>query len=87
MFSIRSPFVFLALLICFVLPNLLHAADNEASWQVKELRCEYSVDPLGIDVPEPRLFWQLVGAKRGQRQNGLSSPRCQLARSLEPRPG
>ena len=27
---------------------------------VMNLRCEYQVDPLGIDVPQPRLGWQLA---------------------------
>jgi alpha-L-rhamnosidase len=32
------------------------------------LRCEYAVDPLGIDVAKPRLFWQVEGVDRGERQ-------------------
>ena len=33
------------------------------------LRCEYHTDPLGIDVPDPRLFWTLdAPARRGARQ-------------------
>jgi alpha-L-rhamnosidase len=38
---------------------------------VKDLRCEYLKDPLGIDVPKPRLSWILEsGSKsaRGERQ-------------------
>lgn len=33
-----------------------------------DLRCEYYVDPLGVDVPQPRLFWKLASAQRGQFQ-------------------
>jgi alpha-L-rhamnosidase len=33
------------------------------------LRCEYRADPLGIDVPAPRLFWKLDSDKRGARQS------------------
>jgi alpha-L-rhamnosidase len=33
-----------------------------------QLRCEYAVDPLGIDGTHPRLFWQLASDARGQRQ-------------------
>ncbi|MEN6426899.1 MAG: family 78 glycoside hydrolase catalytic domain, partial [Phycisphaerales bacterium] len=33
-----------------------------------ELRCEYAVDPLGIDASAPRLFWKLRSNVRGQRQ-------------------
>jgi alpha-L-rhamnosidase len=44
------------------------------------LRCEYRVDPLGIDETAPRLSWQLSSQRRGQAQTA-----CQVlvARSLE----
>ncbi|MDO8836970.1 MAG: family 78 glycoside hydrolase catalytic domain [Vicinamibacterales bacterium] len=32
------------------------------------LRCEYAVDPLGIDVAKPRLFWHVESPDRGERQ-------------------
>ncbi|HEY7089762.1 MAG TPA: glycoside hydrolase family 78 protein [Tepidisphaeraceae bacterium] len=32
------------------------------------LRCEYVVNPLGIDAPRPRLSWQLNDPRRGARQ-------------------
>ncbi len=32
------------------------------------LRCEYTVNPLGIDAPRPRLSWVLNATGRGQRQ-------------------
>jgi len=32
---------------------------------VKNLRCEYKVDPMGIDVGKPRLSWELVNPERG----------------------
>lgn len=32
---------------------------------VKNLRCEYKVDPLGIDVRKPRLSWELASEDRG----------------------
>jgi len=35
---------------------------------VTDLRCEYLVDPLGIDVVQPRLSWKLQSPWRGQRQ-------------------
>jgi len=34
----------------------------------KELRCEYRVNPLGIDVVNPRLSWIMESSQRGQRQ-------------------
>jgi len=33
-----------------------------------DLRCEYYVNPLGVDVPQPRLFWKLASTERGQYQ-------------------
>ncbi|HEU5015093.1 MAG TPA: glycoside hydrolase family 78 protein [Roseiflexaceae bacterium] len=35
---------------------------------VGNLRCEYRSNPLGIDVAEPRLSWQLQSDERGARQ-------------------
>src|SRR5215469_7158177 len=32
------------------------------------LRCEYAVNPLAVDVTAPRLFWVLESNERGQRQ-------------------
>jgi alpha-L-rhamnosidase len=56
-------------LIAFALAALLlaplgalHAAE------VRGLRCEYRVNPLGIDVPQPRLSWVIESARRGERQ-------------------
>ena len=34
-----------------------------------ELWCEYAVDPVGIDVPEPRFSWILSSRQRGQVQS------------------
>src|SRR5207249_5506069 len=35
---------------------------------VKNLRCEYKIDPLGIDVRKPRLSWELQSSERGVLQ-------------------
>jgi alpha-L-rhamnosidase len=34
-----------------------------------DLRCEYEADPLGIDVPQPRLSWKLQDERRGASQS------------------
>jgi alpha-L-rhamnosidase len=39
-----------------------------AKTSVSGLRCEYAVDPVGIDVAQPRLGWMLESPQRGQRQ-------------------
>ena len=45
-------------------------AAGSSSVSVTDLRCEYRVDPLGIDTDAPRLSWRLVdpAGRRGQRQ-------------------
>lgn len=35
----------------------------------KDLRCEYAVNPLGVDVAEPRFSWVLESCRRGQIQS------------------
>jgi len=35
---------------------------------LNHLRCEYLVDPLGIDVVKPRLSWVMESSRRGERQ-------------------
>ena len=44
------------------------AALTGSDMAVKKLRCEYRVNPLGIDVIEPRLSWILESDQRGQIQ-------------------
>src|SRR5690242_8710145 len=50
--------------------TLLAAANafGDTPLAVKNLRCEYKVDPLGIDLRKPRLSWELVSAERGVLQ-------------------
>ena len=38
---------------------------GDAPLAVKNLRCEYKIDPLGIDVRKPRLSWELQSSERG----------------------
>lgn len=33
------------------------------------LKCEYSVNPLGIDTLDPRLFWRMKDTRRGAKQS------------------
>jgi alpha-L-rhamnosidase len=39
-----------------------------AQVQVKNLKCEYLVNPLGIDEPNPRFTWQMETNRNGLRQ-------------------
>lgn len=36
--------------------------------EIQNPRCEYRVNPLGLDVTHPRLSWELVSEQRGVRQ-------------------
>jgi alpha-L-rhamnosidase len=40
-----------------------------AALRVGDLRCEHRVDPLGIDIAQPRLSWVLHSAERGEKQS------------------
>ena len=53
-----------------LVPPELEAAMPAATLSVAQLRCEYKTDPLGIDVAQPRLGWQLVAVERGAVQSG-----------------
>ena len=44
------------------------AASAQAAVTPANLRCEYTVNPTGVDVPQPRLFWTICGSERGERQ-------------------
>src|ERR1035437_9869873 len=39
-----------------------------AGLKLEGLKCEYRVNPLGLDTPQPRLSWLLESPERGQRQ-------------------
>lgn len=54
-----------------VAPAALAAA--ETGLKPARLRCEYAIDPLGIDSPAPRLFWHLDGARQSAWQVAAES--------------
>jgi alpha-L-rhamnosidase len=54
--------------------------DVSGALRLKDLRCEYQDQPLGIDHPAPRLSWVLDSQLRDQSQNAY---RVRVAGSLE----
>lgn len=60
--TFRIPSLLSVLLSLSCLPAL------SAAVTVVDLTCEYSADPLGIDKPNPRLFWRLESSERGAGQ-------------------
>ncbi len=65
--SMKIPHLFLAAAIAAVSCVRASALD-ESEMKVTDLRCEYQVNPLGIDVIKPRLSWKLESGIRGQYQ-------------------
>ncbi|TWU03637.1 Bacterial alpha-L-rhamnosidase [Neorhodopirellula pilleata] len=60
-----------SLLILFVLTFVAASASADSldgALTPVHLRCEYLVDPLGIDETEPRLTWRVQSDRRGQVQ-------------------
>lgn len=57
-----------------------HAQAAEGGLEAGYLRCEYRVDPAGIDVVNPRLSWTLESSQRGQTQTAYQ---VLVASSLE----
>ena len=70
-------------IICFLWIMMVFSAEMVSSGQsldsekqenstsgitVNYLRCEYRIDPLGIDTAEPRLSWIIKSNQRGQKQ-------------------
>ncbi|MFT3870715.1 MAG: family 78 glycoside hydrolase catalytic domain [Nibricoccus sp.] len=53
--------------IAFLL-GLVFAVAAHAELRVLSPKCEYTVDPLGVDVAQPRLYWRVESGERGQRQ-------------------
>lgn len=45
------------------------AAGSGSDLTIKQLRCEYHVNPLGIDVLKPRLSWVMESSERSEMQS------------------
>jgi alpha-L-rhamnosidase len=48
-------------------------ASHAAGLKPDSLRCDYAVNPLGVDSASPRLFWTVESKARGQKQTA-----CQI---------
>jgi alpha-L-rhamnosidase len=52
----------------FILLLALVSGICSAAVTIKDLRCEYLTDPLGIDATSPRLGWIITSNRRGETQ-------------------
>ncbi|HYO23519.1 MAG TPA: family 78 glycoside hydrolase catalytic domain, partial [Lacipirellulaceae bacterium] len=57
------------LLVCGPAAHRADAANALPGLIPADLRCEHAVDPLGVDVPRPRLSWVVQSDRRNQRQS------------------
>lgn len=53
------------LILCTTVLSALFAS----ALQIEKVKCEYAVDPVGIDTLEPRLSWVLSSEERGEDQS------------------
>jgi hypothetical protein len=63
--AIHHPFM----KFCVFLSSLLCAATLVQAFEVADLRCEDLVAPVGVDLAQPKLSWQMedAGHTRGQK--------------------
>jgi alpha-L-rhamnosidase len=54
--------------ITFFIWGLGSANNRQSLINIYNLRCEYLIAPLGIDVEQPRLSWELTSNERNQKQ-------------------
>jgi alpha-L-rhamnosidase len=66
---IHSGLLFLVVSILFGYASLLGADEAKGPQAPAGLRCEYLVNPFGVDTPRPRLAWVLDHSERGQGQS------------------
>ena len=58
-----KPIIKLIILLLFT-----NACVKDSQVIVNNLKCEYKVNPLGIDIQKPRFFWQINDPHRGAVQ-------------------
>jgi len=81
-FVVVSIVIMMAVLIgCAVTPAKQTKAGSDVV--TDELRCEYRVNPLGIDVAKPRLSWIIKSQQRGQAQTAYQILVADCPKKLE----
>src|SRR5438876_507132 len=65
---VRPPFFAALLTTGFALPTAIPSARAADALTPTHLRCQYRVDPLGVDATAPRLSWEVHSPQRGQKQ-------------------
>jgi alpha-L-rhamnosidase len=62
---------FCGLYVLFIFSTGFPAIGNtlNENVEVKDLRCEYAINPLGVDTKVPKFSWMLESSERGQMQS------------------
>ncbi|HXG68532.1 MAG TPA: family 78 glycoside hydrolase catalytic domain, partial [Blastocatellia bacterium] len=74
----------IALILTLILSPLAAKESPANVIAIAQLKCEYAVNPLGIDAPQPRLSWILQSNRRGAMQTAyqiLVASRPELLKS------
>jgi alpha-L-rhamnosidase len=82
----RHPFFTFAFLPMLIAVLAFAAISFAAQATVQNLRCEYKVNPVGIDVLQPRLSWQLSSGDRGMMQSAYQIRVAERAEALSNSP-
>jgi len=53
----------------FLIVNVFFFCTALSAVEVENLRCEYQVNPLGVDVVSPHLSWNIISPQRGEVQS------------------
>ena len=65
-----------------ILAGILLGLNVRAAMVPAQLRCEFAVNPLGVDSPQPRLFWKLESSTRGEHQSAYEILAASSAKNL-----
>ena len=57
------------IILGIILAGFALVISTNATLMPVDLRCDYAVNPLGMDSQNPRLSWKLEGIERGQQQS------------------
>ena len=73
----------LGFLLSFLVLNCVSVGLEASDISAVELKCEYAINPLGIDTSAPRFGWILKSATRGQAQSAYQILVASSAEKLE----
>jgi alpha-L-rhamnosidase len=69
--------------IYILLLELLSLVPLAYAAEVKNLRCEYQVNPIGIDVTSPRLSWNILSSDRGDYQQACQTTEIRIWKTIK----